>query len=77
MAQNIRQAFYLVNGGIRKDLWNKKASVSLRVSDIFNTMHFKVTTDDSALKATMQFKRETQIVYITFSYRINEGIKQM
>jgi len=76
MAQNIRQAFYLVNGGIRKDLWNKKASVSLRVSDIFNTMHFKVTTDDSALKATMQFKRETQIVYITFSYRINEGIKQ-
>jgi hypothetical protein len=39
-------------------------------------MKFQVKTDDPNLKALMEFKRETRILYVTFTYKINEGIKQ-
>lgn len=76
MAQSIRQGFYTVDAGLKKDLWNKKATISFRVSDIFNTMIFKIVANDPTLKAVMEYKRETRIAYITFSYRINKGEKQ-
>ncbi len=76
MAQSTRKGFFTVDVGLRKDLWNKKASLSIRVSDIFNTMKFETTTDYDALHAVMNFKRETRIAYITFTYKINGGIKQ-
>ncbi|MCX7862413.1 MAG: TonB-dependent receptor [Bacteroidales bacterium] len=76
MAQATRTAFYTVDAAIKKEIWNRKASVSIRMSDIFNTMNFQVKTDDPSMKAVMEFKRQTQILYVTFSYKINEGIKQ-
>ncbi len=76
MAQAIRKEFYTVSAGLRKDFKNKKISLSLRFSDIFNTMKFRIVTDDPTLKAKMEFKRQSQVAYITLSYRINEGNKQ-
>ena len=76
MAQAIRKEFYTVDAGLRKDFKNKKISLSLRFSDIFNTMSFRIETDDESLKSQMEFKRQSQVVYFTLSYRINEGIKQ-
>lgn len=76
MAQAIRKEFYTVDAGLRKDFKNKKFSLSLRFSDIFNTMSFRVETNDPTLKAQMQFKRQSQVAFITLSYRINEGNKQ-
>lgn len=76
IAQATRLSFYTIDAGFRKELWNRKASLSLRLSDIFNTMKFQVKTDIPSLKAMMEFKRETRILYLTFTYKINEGIKQ-
>ncbi len=76
MAQATRSAFYTVDAAIKKEFWNRKASLSVRMSDIFNTMKFQVKTDDLNLKAIMEFKRQTQILYVTFAYKINEGVKQ-
>jgi outer membrane receptor protein involved in Fe transport len=76
MAQAIRKEFYTFDAGIRKDFKNKKISLSLRVSDIFNTMRFRIVTDDPSLKANMEFKRESRVTYFTLTYRINEGVKQ-
>lgn len=76
MAQATREAFYTIDAGLRKNFWNRKAYLTVRMSDIFNTMRFKVKTDDPSLKAIMDFKRETRILYVTFTYNINEGIKQ-
>lgn len=76
MAQAIRKEFYTFDAGIRKDFKNKKISLSLRVSDIFNTMRFRIVTDDPSLKANMEFKRESRVAYFTLTYRINEGVKQ-
>ncbi len=76
MAQAIRKEFYTVDAGLRKDFKNKKLTLSLRFSDIFNTMRFRIVTDDPSLKAQMEFKRQSRLAYITLSYRINEGVKQ-
>jgi outer membrane receptor protein involved in Fe transport len=76
MAQATRTAFYTVDAGLKKEFFDRKASLSIRLSDIFNTMKFKVKTDDPSMKAIMEFKRETRILYITFTYKINEGVKQ-
>ena len=76
MAQAIRKEFYTVDAGLKKDFKNKKISLSLRFSDIFNTMRFRVVTNDPTLKAQIEFKRQSQVAYITLSYRINEGNKQ-
>jgi outer membrane receptor protein involved in Fe transport len=76
MAQATRSSFYTVDLGIRKELLDRKASLSIRLSDVFNTMSFKIKTNDPTIKANMEFKRETRILYVTFTYKINEGIKQ-
>lgn len=75
-AQAIRKEFYTVDAGLRKDFKNKKLSLSFRISDIFNTMSFRIVTDDPSLKANMEFKRESRVAYFTLTYRINEGVKQ-
>ncbi|MCX7954300.1 MAG: TonB-dependent receptor [Bacteroidales bacterium] len=76
MARARREAFYTIDIGLRKDILNKRANISVRASDIFNTMKFRVKTNDINMKATMEFKRETRVIYISFTYKINEGIKQ-
>jgi outer membrane receptor protein involved in Fe transport len=72
MPQSIREGFWTTDAAIRKDFWDRKASLSLRMSDIFNTMEFKIRTTESDLVGNMVFKRESRVVFLTFSYRLNE-----
>lgn len=76
MPQAVRDGFWVMDAALKKDFLNRKLSLSLRVSDIFNTMVFRVNTNDSGLIGHMEFKRETRVGYLTLSYRINEGLKQ-
>lgn len=76
MAQATRKGFYAIDIGLKKEIWNRKASLSIRLTDVFDTMKFQIITDDPNLKASMKFKRDTQVLYVTFTYKINEGIKQ-
>mgnify|MGYP000246166146 CR=1 FL=1 len=72
MANAVRLPFYSINFGIKKDFFNKKFSVSIRASDIFNTMKFRVKTEDKILSGNMEFKRETRIVFVSLSYNFKE-----
>lgn len=74
--QAVREGFWTVDAALRKDFLNRKLSLSFRISDIFNTMLFRVKTTETNLVGTMEFKRETRVAYLTLSYRINEGLKQ-
>jgi iron complex outermembrane recepter protein len=60
---------YGVNLGIRKDLFNNRATVSLNVSDIFNTRVFRIQTDDLEFSQMRFFNRETRIGTLSFTYR--------
>ncbi|MFD2033162.1 TonB-dependent receptor domain-containing protein [Belliella marina] len=58
-----------VNAGLRKDILDKKATVSLNVSDIFNTRIFKIRTEDQRFTQDRMFNRETRIGTLSFTYR--------
>ncbi|WP_194776319.1 TonB-dependent receptor domain-containing protein [Pararhodonellum marinum] len=63
------EPFWGINAGIRKDIMNKRATVSLNVSDIFNTRIFRIRTDDPRFEQDRLFNRETRIGTIAFTYR--------
>ncbi|MGY6559329.1 MAG: TonB-dependent receptor domain-containing protein [Nitritalea sp.] len=64
-----------INMGLRKDLFNKKATVSVNVSDIFNTRIFRIRTTDENFDFQRLFNRETRIGTIAFTYRFG-GFKE-
>jgi len=58
-----------VNVGLRKDILDNKATISLNVSDIFNTRIFKIRTEDQRFTQDRMFNRETRIGTLSFTYR--------
>jgi iron complex outermembrane recepter protein len=48
---------------------NNKATVSLNVSDIFNTRIFRIKTQDQNFVQNNMFNRETRIGTLSFTYR--------
>lgn len=67
--QGRRLAIYGMDAGAKYDFWNKKASISLRVSDVFNTRRFRLEIEDPAFVNQFMFNRETQIGFLSFTYR--------
>lgn len=60
--------------GIKKDfLKNKQATISLNVSDLFNTRVFKVRNTGNNFESDMQWKWETRVFAINFSYKFGRG----
>ncbi len=57
--------------GVKKDVLNKKATVSLRVSDIFNTRQFRFVSSSPDFRSENEFRRQSRIIYLGFTYRIN------
>lgn len=58
-----------VNAGIRKNIMNDNATISLNVSDIFNTRIFRIRNEDTRFVQDRMFNRETRIGTISFTYR--------
>lgn len=66
---------YTLNVGMRKNLFDNKATVSLNVSDIFNTRNFRITTSDERFTQYRKFQRESRIGTLSFTYRFG-GFKE-
>lgn len=60
---------YGLNIGLRRDFYNKRATVSVNVTDVFNTRVFRVRTDDISFSQERFFNRETRIGTLSFIYR--------
>jgi outer membrane receptor protein involved in Fe transport len=67
---------YSADIAMKKDFLKDKLSVSLRVSDIFNTQRFDMDAFGNGFYSTMYRKRQSQAAYLTISYKINGGLKQ-
>ncbi|WP_373520031.1 TonB-dependent receptor domain-containing protein [Aquiflexum sp.] len=63
------EPYWGLNIGLRKDILNNKATVSLNVSDVFNTQIFRIKTIDSRFVYNRAFNRETRIGTLGFTYR--------
>lgn len=60
---------YGLNIGVRRDVLKNKATVSLNVSDVFNTRIFRIQTDDIEFSQMRMFNAETRIGTLSFTYR--------
>jgi len=67
--------FYAVEGGVQKEVLKGKGTINLRVSDIFNTMAFRMSTYSETLIQEMERRRESRVVYLGFTYRFGKQSK--
>lgn len=71
-AQGIMREMYSINVGLKRDIFKSKGSLSLNVSDIFDTREFSMlTTGEGFLQASTR-KRESRIATLTFTYKFGK-----
>ncbi|GAB3193835.1 outer membrane receptor protein involved in Fe transport [Pontibacter aydingkolensis] len=56
---------------MKKDVLKKNATVSLRVSDVFNTRQFNFLSYGPNFRTESENRRQSRIIYLGFTYRIN------
>jgi hypothetical protein len=59
---------YGINVGLRREVLNGRGTLSLNVTDIFNTRKFIVETSDLAFVQSRTYDWETRIGTLTFTY---------
>lgn len=64
---------YYVDMGLSKSLFNKKASLKIAMSDVFNTNESNITSAYPGLKYDLYQKNDTQLGRISFSYRFGKN----
>ena len=64
---------YSVDAGLSKSLMNKKASLKLALSDVFNTYKNDLSSGYPGLKYDVHQKNESQIARISFTYRFGKN----
>ncbi len=70
-AQGRRDGMYFANASIKQDLFNNRLAATLQIQDIFGTMKFSGSSYGPNFENLFKFKRESQIVQLTLSYKIN------
>ncbi|MGO4876217.1 outer membrane beta-barrel protein [Pedobacter psychrotolerans] len=66
---------YSIDAGLSKSFLDKKASLKLALSDIFNTYKNDISSAYPGLKYEVHQKNESQIGRISFTYRFGKEIK--
>jgi outer membrane receptor protein involved in Fe transport len=67
---------FVLNAGVRQDLFKKKISLILTASDILNTLKQKMELNTQYLKQVTISKRDARIIYFGISYRFGKIIKK-
>jgi iron complex outermembrane recepter protein len=70
------QSFFNVDVGVKKDVLKGRGAITLRVSDIFNTLRFRINTFGEGFTSYTEAKRESRIAFIGFTYRFGKQIQQ-
>lgn len=74
--QTEMDASYWVDLAVKKDVLQKRGTVSLRVSDVLCTGGWGHTTYDAQMNRVVKAKRLSPTITLGFSYKINNGLKQ-
>lgn len=74
--QTDMMASYWADLAVKKDLFAKRATLSLRVEDFLCTGGFGHITDNEQLYRTFRSKRLSPTVTVGFSWKINKGLQQ-
>jgi outer membrane receptor protein involved in Fe transport len=76
MAQGKMKEVYFADVAVRYDFMKNKASLSFRVSDIFDSRRFDGETWGEGFNIKMNRKMESRVAYLGFTYRINNYNRQ-
>ncbi|HYG53011.1 MAG TPA: outer membrane beta-barrel family protein, partial [Flavobacteriales bacterium] len=74
--QGILKPMWNIDIGYKIDFWNKKASLNLKVSDIFNTQRFRIDAAFANYYSEIYHKWESRTANLTFTYKINQGYER-
>ncbi len=72
MLQGEMKEMFSADMGLRKTVLDRKGTINLRVSDIFNTQSFRMYNYGDNFTIDMERKRNSRMVFVGFTYRINE-----
>jgi hypothetical protein len=75
-AQGKRDDFLMTSAALRQDLFGEKLSATLQISDIFGTGSFKFVSEGNQFYDEYNFRRESQVVRLALSFRINNYKKR-
>ncbi len=75
-AQSRSQGFYVISGAINKEILNDKGSLSLRLSDFFNTGRFRNETFTDTFISYTEYQRRIPTYILSFTYRLNQKKNQ-
>jgi hypothetical protein len=67
---------YWADLAVKKDVFNKRGTINLRVSDVFCTGGWGHTTYSQTFNRVVKAKRLSPVVTLGFSWKINNGLKQ-
>jgi len=67
---------FVFNAGMRQDLFKKKLSITLTVSDFFKTQRQKTEYNTTYLKQLSVGRRDARVIYLGISYRFGKTIKK-
>lgn len=70
--QGRTEEMYWLDLGLKMNVFNKKGSITLRVSDLLNSMNFRSETWGPNFTSSIERYHQSRIVFLGFSYRINE-----
>lgn len=68
-AQGTIEPFQGMDVALRKDLFDKKLSLTLRVSDLFDTQKFRVRIDDQNYVESFERRWDSRNVFLNISYK--------
>ena len=72
-AQGSRKPLYFVDLAASKDILRNKGTLTLNVSDLFNTRKMRSTTEGDTFYNVSEFQWRRRQINLTFNYRINQG----
>ena len=74
--QGKTNAIYFTDIALKKEFWNGKLSVNLRLSDIFNTMKYASETYGNGFTMFNTGRRDSRIFYLGITYNLNDYKQQ-
>ena len=75
-AQATVEPFSSFDASLKKELFDGRLSATLRISDIFNTLKFKVNiNNDRTYREEFERKRDTRVITFGLSYKFGEADK--
>ena len=76
-SQGDRKGFFFTNVGIRQEFFSRKLILSLQVRDILGMAKFEYTSSGEGFYQYRKMKRESQIISLSASYKINNYRQKM